>query len=133
MLARWQADCLAAGEPLLLVVADDPFAIRDGHEEPFVWPPASAAAMPELLAISTQVVSIDELSQLIADAGWDSVTYKPADGPPRFFIYEDEAKPAVRISQKEGTTRLAQAITAMKRGAVAVKVVAGEGAEEDEK
>jgi hypothetical protein len=130
-LVRWQADRMAEGQPLLLVVADDPFAAREGENEPFAWPPASAAAMPQLVDLSTQVVSIDELAQLIADAGWDSVTYKPAEGPPRFLIYEDGAKPAARISQKEGTTRLAQAITAMKRGAVAVKVVAGEGADDE--
>ena len=84
--------------------------------EPFAWPPPNVAAMPLLDRLATQVVSLDELAELIADADLDSVTYKPADGPPRFLLYRGGAKPTVRICARGTTHACAGALPRSRQG-----------------
>lgn len=129
-IAAWWATEKAAGRPVLLVVGDDPFATRDEKEELFAWPPRAVTLPGGIERFTTRHVSLEELAQLVSDADLDPLTYAAADGPPRFLIYDGAAKPSVRISRREGLTRLTQAIAAFKSRALEVKVAAG-GADDE--
>jgi hypothetical protein len=135
MLVAWWNERVDREEPALLVIADDVYARSEltvaDPPDTFVWPPASGADMPELERMATQLISIDELAQLMADADLPAIKYPPADGPPRFVLARRGSKTPLVIRKSEGTSRLARVLAATS-GTIGGTFVTEEGIADEE-
>jgi hypothetical protein len=116
MLSAWWNERVEQDEPALLVVADDVFARREladvDPKEAFTWPPAADAEMLELERVAVQVISVDELAQLMADVGISTIKYSLTDGPPRFLLARRGGETPLVIGKSEGTARLVRVLAA---------------------
>lgn len=109
-LAAWWKKEVAASRPLLLVVADDPAAKPGAEATALVWPPAKTDTLPLLAKFAVEVVSLDELATLLADAK-QTLNY-PAAELPRFVLFAAGGKLAGHLDRTTSPTRLAQAMSA---------------------
>jgi mono/diheme cytochrome c family protein len=128
MLAAWWNERVARDEPALLVIADDVFAWAEptvaDPKDSFAWPPAASADSPELQRIANQIVSVDELAQLMADADIPPIRYSLAHGPPRFLLARHGGEAPLVIRKSEAAARLVRLLAAESgtvRGALIAK------------
>jgi hypothetical protein len=140
MLAAWWNERVDRDEPALLVIADDVFAwVEPTAADPqdavaqdtVTWPPAASAVAPELQRIATQIVSVDELAQLMADADIPAIRYSLAHGPPRFLLARGGGEAPLVIRKSEGTARLVRLLAA-ESGTVRGTFITEEGTADEE-
>jgi hypothetical protein len=113
--------------------SDDPFAevprirnratmlLKPVVPEPFLWPPEDARSIPGLSRLAVQVVTLDELALLLADAGLPDVQYTRGN-PLRFLLHDGRGFRIAELSGGQATTaRLAEAIAQVDPG-IATKI-----------
>jgi hypothetical protein len=115
-LARWWADAVRSAKPTLLVVSADDYynatsqnpAGRLFDSPQYVWPPQSPVALPHLRRFAVQVVTLDELSLLLADARLGEVRYV-RERPLRFLLHDPRGFRTAELAGSEATIgRLAE-------------------------
>jgi hypothetical protein len=130
-LAQWWQAARKREQPMLVVVADDPFSPARTSET-YSWPPAGAESLAALPRYATQVVSVDELAALLHDAGEPPIVLRGAKPLPRYLLYNAAGK-RTELSPATNVSRLAQALhAALGTGARASAASATKG-ESDEK
>lgn len=107
-LAAWWVLNAKANRPSLLVVADDDFygsISKTASDDPFgqqPWPPENPGVIPGLSRLATQVVTLDELSLLLADAKLPEV-FLARDRPLRYLVHDGQG---FRIAELAGPDAL---------------------------
>jgi hypothetical protein len=147
-LAAWWSLSGKAGRSTLLVVADDDFCeitardpvapnpasgpparrpSRNGSaasERVSQWPPPDLRTVPGVSKLALQVVTLDELALLLADAGLPEATYTRGQ-PLRYLLHDSHGFRLAELSGDEATSaKLAEAIRNMDPGARAGKLLA---------
>ena len=132
-LADWWQQAAAKNQPVLLVVLDDVFANRPrAASEEFLWPPPNLETLPDLAKFAVEVVTVDELAGLAADARLGPIPCRPTESPPRYVLYDRDGKRNAELVRSTSFSRLSQAMHATVTSGAKVPLAGAEGEETDE-
>lgn len=132
-LANWWQQAAAKIQPVLLVVLDDVFATKArSANDDFLWPPPDAMTLPELAKFAVEIVTVDELAALAADAHLKPILYRESESPPRYVLYDNAAKRTTELGRATSFQRLSQAMHATVTSGAKAPLAGAEGEETDE-
>jgi hypothetical protein len=149
-LAAWWALAGKSGRSTLLVIADDDYYEVTGRDAPAAngssnppasrsarqngrpatneraseWPPSNLRDVPGVSKLALQMVTLDELATLLADAALPEANYSRGQ-PLRYLLHDSHGFRLAELAGDEATSaKLAEAIRNMDPGARAGKLLA---------